>query len=353
MAGRKRIDAERPTVAVVIPYYNGSKYIDRSAQSVLDQTVRPDEFVVVNDGSRPEEAAYLRKVARKYKFRIIDKENGGQGSARNAGVAATHSTFISFLDQDDYYLNTHIETLLDAIPSNDPHLGWVYGDLFEAEGNGDVLRTSMVTAHSVHPKSNAYDLLRNDMFVLPSASLISRKAFEAVDGFDPQFMGYEDDDLFLRIFRRGFTNYFVPKAVTVWCMNTESTSYSIRMSRSRIRYFKKLVANFPDDASKARFYLRDLLIPRFHGLFVSDAYNAIVCPIPERDARLKPYTDELLGIFKEYVDIVVANRGVKSGLKRKIAMEYRVLATKSPLLIGAARIGLGTYRRMQGFLRRF
>jgi len=353
MAGRKRIDAERPTVAVVIPYYNGSKYIDRSAQSVLDQTVRPDEFVVVNDGSRPEEAAYLRKVARKYKFRIIDKENGGQGSARNAGVTATHSTFISFLDQDDYYLNTHIETLLDAIPSNDPHLGWVYGDLFEAEGNGDVLRTSMVTAHSVHPKSNAYDLLRNDMFVLPSASLISRKAFEAVDGFDPQFMGYEDDDLFLRIFRRGFTNYFVPKAVTVWCMNTESTSYSIRMSRSRIRYFKKLVANFPDDASKARFYLRDLLIPRFHGLFVSDAYNAIVCPIPERDARLKPYTDELLGIFKEYVDIVVANRGVKSGLKRKIAMEYRVLATKSPLLIGAARIGLGTYRRMQGFLRRF
>ncbi|NRC56193.1 glycosyltransferase family 2 protein [Mesorhizobium sediminum] len=326
-----------PTVMVVIPYYNGSKFIERSAQSVLDQTVKPDEFIVVNDGSKPEEADFLHKVAERFGFRVIDKPNGGQGSARNAGVAAGRSEYICLLDQDDYFLNTHIETLLDALPDNDPHFGWVYGDLYEAEENGDVLRTSMVAAHSSHPKKDAFDLLRYDMFVLPSASLISRKAFEAIDGFDEQFMGYEDDDLFLRLFRRGFSNYFVDKPVTVWCMNTASTSYSMRMSRSRFRYFKKLVANYPDDASKARFYLRDLLIPRFHRLFIADAYNAIVCEIPERDERLRPFTDELLTILEDYADIVRSNRWVSRRFKWRLDLQQRVFATRSPAFVRMAR----------------
>ena len=327
----------RPTVMVVIPYYNGSRFIERSAQSVLDQTVKPDEFIVVNDGSRPEEAAILHQMAERFGFRVIDKENGGQGSARNAGVAAGSAEFICLLDQDDYFLNTHIETLLDALPENDPHLGWVYGDLYEAEENGDVLRTSMVTAHSGHPKTNAYDLLRYDMFVLPSASLIARAAFEAVDGFDEQFMGYEDDDLFLRMFRRGFTNYFIERPVTVWCMNTASTSYSMRMSRSRFRYFKKLVVTYPDDATKARFYLRDLLIPRFHSLFTADAYNSIVCEIPERDERLRPHTDELLAILEEYGEIVRSNKWVTRRFKWRLGLQRRIFATRVPLLLWTAR----------------
>lgn len=329
----------RRTVAVVIPYYNGSKFIERSARSVLDQTVKPDEFIVVNDGSKPEEAEFLHRTAQRFGFRVIDKENGGQGSARNAGVAVATSDFISFLDQDDFYLKTHIETLLDAIPETDAHFGWVYGDLYEAEENGEIVSTSMVGKLSDHPKTNIFNLLVRDMFVLPSASLISREAFESVGGFDVQFSGYEDDDLFLRMFRRGYTNHFVDCPVTVWCINGGSTSYSIRMSRSRLRYFKKLAAGFADDLSRppGRFYLRDLLIPRFHGLFVGDAYNAIVCEIPERDERLKPHTDELLAILKDYRDIVKANKWVPRRFKWRLGVQCRILATRSPLLVKAAR----------------
>lgn len=351
MAVSRRQRRKDRTVAVIIPYYNGSKYIDRSARSVLSQTVPPDEFIVVNDGSRPEEAAYLHEAAKTYGFRVIDQENGGQGAARNAGVAASTSELISLLDQDDYYLDSHIEILLDTLPEKDPHLGWVYGDLVEAEANGDVVRTTMVTEHSMHPKTRAYDLLRHDMFVLPSASLISRKAFDAVGGFDPQFMGYEDDDFFLRLFRKGFTNYFTAKAVTVWCLNMESTSYSMRMIRSRMRYFKKLVSTFPDDPSKARFYLRDALIPRFHRLFVADVHNAIMCPLPERDERLKPHLDELLGIFREYVEIVSASPNVPARFKRRVAIQHRLFATRSALLVSAVQRGIDTYRRIAPRLR--
>jgi glycosyltransferase involved in cell wall biosynthesis/predicted SAM-dependent methyltransferase len=341
-AGRAKTKASqgvRPTVVVIIPYYNGSKFIERSAQSVLDQTVKPDEFIVVNDGSTPEETEFLHRTAERFGFRVIDKENGGQGSARNVGVAASRSQFISFLDQDDFYLRTHIATLLDAIPSEDPHLGWVYGDLYEAEESGEIVSTSMVGSLSDHPKTNIFSLLVRDMFVLPSASLISREAFESVGGFDVQFSGYEDDDLFLRMFRRGYTNHFIDSPVTVWCINGGSTSYSIRMSRSRLRYFKKLAAGFPDDLGRppGRFYLRDLLIPRFHRQFVADLYNAIVCEVPERDERLKPHADELLAILREYGGIVKANKWVPRRLKWRFALQRRILATKSPFLVKAAR----------------
>jgi len=111
---------------------------------------------------------------------------------------------------------------------------------------------------------------------------VARSAFEAVEGFDEQFMGYEDDDLFLRIFRAGFTNYFVDQPVTAWCIHTASTSFNIRMSRSRYKYFAKLASMFPDEPQRNRFYMRDYLVPRFGKLFINDVIKRRIA----RDADL-------------------------------------------------------------------
>jgi len=315
-------------VVVVIPFHNGSSTIERAAKSVLDQTVKPAEFIVVDDGSSETEAQRLRAIADRMGFRVMHQENGGQGSARNAGVAATASPFVCFLDQDDFYLKTHIETLVSEMPENDPHFGWVYGELFEAEGNGDIVRTSIVQHHSKHPKTNIIDLVRQDMHVLPSASLISREAFEAVGGFDPQFMGYEDDDLFLRIFRAGFTNYFTEKPVTVWCIHTESTSYGVRMARSRLRYFKKLVALFPDDPIKQRFFVRDLIAPRFIPLIMEDAISAAT----GKPGKYAANRDEYIQIASDFVDALSGQASIAPGLIRRLRLH--VTALRSQRMVG-------------------
>lgn len=339
-----------PTIVVVIPYYNGSEFIERAVKSVLNQTVPANEFIVVNDGSSDAERDFLHALAEKYEFKVLDKENGGQGSARNAGVAASTSDFICFLDQDDFYLKTHIQILIKGIPEDDPHFGWVYGDLFEAEGNGDIIRTAMVKAHSIHPKTEIIHLLRHDMHVLPSASLISREAFESVGGFDHQFMGYEDDDLFLRIFRKGYTNIFIDKPVTVWCIHTGSTSYSIRMSRSRFRYFKKLVAAFPDDPAKNRFYLRDLLIPRFHGQFVHEAIDAIRKRRTFDEAGMAGKS-ELIDIFHEYAGIISRSESVPFFLKHRVVIQSKLIASKSLFAISLAKWIIELWRYIRRRLR--
>jgi glycosyltransferase involved in cell wall biosynthesis len=344
----RSVATEIPAVVVVIPYYNGSKTIERAIISVLAQTVAPHEFIVVNDGSTEGEKDFLHALSKLYKFRIIDQVNGGQGSARNAGVLASTSEFISFLDQDDFYLKTHIQTLVEGLPKNDPHFGWVYGDLIEADSNGNVVRTSMVKEHSRHPKTHILDLLRHDMHVLPSASLISRVAFEDVGGFDPQFMGYEDDDLFMRIFRKNYTNSFIDRSVTVWCIDTESTSYSIRMSRSRLKYFKKLVAAFPDDPIKMRYFMRDILVPRFHNQFIAEAINATI----KSDSRFAQYRAELVDIFKEYANIVRASPAISTTQKLRIMSQSKIVSTGSSSLINLAYFGVKCLKRLQLKVRR-
>ncbi|CAN7646045.1 glycosyltransferase family A protein [Variovorax sp. LjRoot290] len=317
-----------PTVVVVIPFYNGSEFIERSVQSVFNQSVPADEVVVVNDGSQPAEREFLHALAERYPFKIVDKENGGQGSARNAGVAASTADYICFLDQDDFYLPNHIATLGAAIPREDLLFGFVYADLYEADVNGNVVRMGVVKEHSKdHPKRSIFRLLRHDMFVLPSAALVSRSAFDAVGGFDPQFMGYEDDDLFLRIFRKGYSNSFVDQAVTVWCIHTDSTSFSIRMIRSRFKYFKKLVAMFPDEQRLGRYYLRDYLIPRFGRPFVEQVIQAVKL---ENEARA-----ELSDQLEEYAGIVLANPYVGPRYKMKLRAAVFLLKHSPPALVRA------------------
>ncbi|OLL32996.1 glycosyl transferase family 2 [Burkholderia sp. SRS-W-2-2016] len=319
-----------PSVAVIIPFYNGAKWLERAVKSVAEQTIAPAEFIVVNDGSKAEERAALDPLAQKYGFRIIDKSNGGQGSARNVGVAASTSDYICFLDQDDFYLENHIEILVGNLPENDLRLGFVYADLHIADGDGGLVFTSSVKEHSPsNPKKSLIDLLKSDMFVLPSASIITRKAFEAVGGFDEQFMGYEDDDLFLRIFRSGFTNYYVDEPVTVWCIHSESTSYSIRMCRSRFRYFMKLSSQFPDNPDRGLFFFRDCIAPRFGRAFLSDALKATTKKTADKQ--------EVVAILQEYAKVLRQSRYVRRKLKLKFSLVAFVLDYSPPWAIKVMR----------------
>ena len=314
----------KPTIAVVIPYYNGAKFIERSLASVFRQTLPAHEVIVVDDGSKPEEAAFLDQLATKVNFQLIRKSNGGQGSARNVGVKAATSDYICFLDQDDFFLDDHNEKLALAIPQGDSKFGWSYGEVTEADGHGNISRHTSIKVRSAtpHPKTSVYELIAADMFILPSATLISKAAYTAVAGFDEQFCGYEDDDLFLRLFRAGFSQQFVDEPVTVWCINNESTSFSIRMSTSRLLYFRKLANDFDDGV------LRNYLIPRFEPFFIDEARQALLRAAPDVDAKL--------AILDQYKALVAGKANVPAAHKRRLEIVTRLLHTKSPRLVRAA-----------------
>jgi hypothetical protein len=101
------------------------------------------------------------------------------------------------------------------------------------------------------------------MFVLPTSSLINRLAFEAAGRFDERLVGYEDDDLFLRMFRLGYDNVYLNTALARWRIFSDSASHSVSMGRSRMIYLRKLIEMFPPGDFRNLNYVRQLIAPRF------------------------------------------------------------------------------------------
>lgn len=94
-----------PILTVVIPVYNGEKYISRAVKSVVEQpNGERIEILVINDGSTDGSEMVCDRLAEKYhNIRIISKENGGVSSARNMGIQNAHTKYIAFLDCDDWW----------------------------------------------------------------------------------------------------------------------------------------------------------------------------------------------------------------------------------------------------------
>ena len=101
------------TVSVIIPAYNAEASLSYSIESALSQTLKPQQIIVINDGSTDG----TERVAQSYGNKIIylKQENAGQGAARNAGLSIAKGNFIAFLDADDYWLPDFLNTCVDFL----------------------------------------------------------------------------------------------------------------------------------------------------------------------------------------------------------------------------------------------
>lgn len=98
-------------ISVVIPVYNGEAFIGRAIQSALDQSEKPFEIVVVNDGSKDNTAEKLAAFGSA--ITVISIPNGGVSNARNLGIKACHGELIAFLDADDVWYSDKLKLQLD------------------------------------------------------------------------------------------------------------------------------------------------------------------------------------------------------------------------------------------------
>ena len=104
-----------PKVSVIIPVYNAEKYIERCIISVINQSFKDWELILVDDGSKDHSATiignYMQKDARIFCFH---KDNGGASSARNYGIEAATSDWLAFVDADDYLNTDYLQSLIQV-----------------------------------------------------------------------------------------------------------------------------------------------------------------------------------------------------------------------------------------------
>ena len=186
------------TVSVIIPCFDGEQHVGEAVASVLAQTHRDLEVVVVDDGSRDRSLDVLAKIG-DTRLRVVRQANAGVSAARNRGVGESRGEFVAFLDQDDAWMPEKLERQLRCLDRS-PDVGLVYCDFYY----------DVVAREASFRWSARYPLYRGDVFervlamsVIPiSTVLLRRSTFDATGGFPPCYRYVEDLALLLRVAAR-------------------------------------------------------------------------------------------------------------------------------------------------------
>lgn len=93
-----------PKISIIVPVYNTEKYLKKCLDSLINQTFKDIEIVIINDGSTDNSEKIIKEYEQKYsdKIKSYKKENGGLSSARNYGISKANGEYIAFVDSDDY-----------------------------------------------------------------------------------------------------------------------------------------------------------------------------------------------------------------------------------------------------------
>lgn len=112
-----------PVVSVIVPVYNLEKYIQKCIESLIGQTYKDTEIIVIDDGSSDKSPEILSDLQSKHpKVKVITQENSGVCAARNQGIAESTGDYILFVDGDDYLDPDYIDRLVDTALRNDSDL---------------------------------------------------------------------------------------------------------------------------------------------------------------------------------------------------------------------------------------
>jgi glycosyltransferase involved in cell wall biosynthesis len=214
---------EWPAVSVIVPVCNAAEYLEEGLESVVDQTVPPHEVVVVDDGSTDRSAEVAERFAASHpEVRVLRRENGGPGLARNAGIAAARGDVLVFHDADDVMLPERIALQVGYLTMH-THVGVVIGSTTLQLGS-DVDPTSELVRREVATAERAQGV--NIMVMAARASV-----FRTVGGFDPTYRLSEDVKWLTRAAAHGVDIVFVPSIVTRRRLHGGNLSHAVGDAR--------------------------------------------------------------------------------------------------------------------------
>jgi glycosyltransferase involved in cell wall biosynthesis len=190
LASRKAIPGR---VSVIIPVYDGERFILGAVRSALRQTYRDLEVIVVDDGSTDATAARLAGAADP-RVTVLHQPNQGLSAARNTALAQASGQYIALLDADDRWFPEKLALDVRTLEARADPVAVAYSWYYAVDDSGKLLHRSRPHRFA----GRIFDvMLRTDDFILPSASFFHRRIFEQIGGFDVG-AHHEDSIFFLK-----------------------------------------------------------------------------------------------------------------------------------------------------------
>jgi glycosyltransferase involved in cell wall biosynthesis len=182
------------SVSIIMTVYNGERYIEPAIRSILTQTLKDIEFIIVDDGSTDGTKEKIIKV-NDPRIKYYPLEHVGRARALNYAVSKAQSSFIAFMDADDIALPERIEKQYLCLQQN-PEIGVVSGWYQLMDANGNLLHTIRKL-----PEQHAeieYEMTKHSSMCFP-ATMMRRRLFDVAGGFNEQYKSAIDYEYYLRL----------------------------------------------------------------------------------------------------------------------------------------------------------
>jgi len=209
-----------PLVSVIVPVYNGERFLDSALKSIFNQDYRPIEVIVVDDGSTDNSA----DIARSYKeIHYIYQPNQGPSVARNTGIAVAQGEFIAFLDADDIWMPNKLSRQISYL-YNHPDVGFVVAN-----------RRMFIEEGTEKPPWYREHIFEKDRVCFGPSALVARKSvFNKVGLYDLSYRYGESAEWLTRAKDAGVRKAILPETLLLLRVHDQNLTYHLDEMRSNI-----------------------------------------------------------------------------------------------------------------------
>ncbi|RND00664.1 glycosyltransferase family 2 protein [Lysinibacillus halotolerans] len=228
-------------VSVIMPVYNGEKYIKLAINSVLNQSYKDIELIVVDDGSTDSTAVIVKKIIEDNKLfdlKYLYQENKGPSVARNVGIENAKGEYIALLDSDDYYHRDKIYEHINYLLKN-PNIDIAYGDLTIVNSESEIQNTLKAEMPSENQNLFLASMLFRQ-FIPGPATLVGKRECFINNPYNPDIIYAEDYDLTIRLAMK-YKFAYVPEGI-YYCRRHDrnlSNNHEAQL-QSEIRIVRKI-----------------------------------------------------------------------------------------------------------------
>lgn len=226
-------------ISVVIPLYNKEQEVERALLSVVEQSLKVGEIIVVNDGSTDNSEAVVTEFIKHHpeaNIRLITEENRGVSAARNRGIEEAKGEYIALLDADDWWLSNYIAEvcrLMEYYPDCD-----AYSTAFNIVNNDTHTRASVPTTEGYI--SPADEALRGRYPIIPSTATLRRSTVLRCDGFPEGMRIGEDQWLWVRMAQQKAQFVYSPLSLVRYSRSASNRSAAIYRSEGSLHTIAEL-----------------------------------------------------------------------------------------------------------------
>ncbi len=234
-----------PKVSVVISTYNRDWCLGATIESVLNQTYKDFELVILDDGSTDDSALIVEKYKYDQRIRAFLESHQGASLARNRGIEKTRGQYVAFLDSDDLWLPDKLERQVEFLDQH-PEIAFVHGsvEMMDTEGRflpDDTKRIERLYQEA-QERGEDYAGLAEAALIFSSAVLFRKDCLNRSGYLDPDLYSLQDLDLYLRITVQGGKIGFLKGfPVTRYCYRGSDGHFNPQNCYSYIKVFQKQI----------------------------------------------------------------------------------------------------------------